>query len=626
VLRSRFSLLLAALSFLVVPSTGLAAGDLEDQVGFPKIALYRAGSGISGTTLAKYDLVVSDGNTTAVPNLDAAKALNPSFVGLIQPAMFNVDSWDIFAATYGAYDTLKTTTQALWGETLRAFNPSTDFLRNPDGSIHWVSGTGTVSVLNWQNADVARWSAKVTAHYALLYGQGHPGVLGIWGDNDLWSHWSYAFTGAAFSPSAWDDGYVIHHRELAARLPAGWIIGGNDISSVSADPSGYKGTIVDGWKLLNAAQAGMKEHAQRKLTSATGLDSLINSVLPFMTLKREDNRQRYVIIGLDGVSATSATARLGLAAACISGAYFWAYSGSSGAYATSFWMTDFDRYGAHWLGRPTGDPVNHASGLWSRTFANGAVIANLSGSSKTLYGVTVPNGDAAFVRGSYTSETSSPAPTPPPPAPSNDAPLLSSFSTTTDSGCTACNVIVNGSSADATVGGGSDSVDTAVAIADFGGSAGWSGRVWSRDSLVVSSSQPLTANLAVLQVRDTSGSLVYEIYVAPDRSIRLWSPEGGLRSSSINASTGIAAGDTARPVEVSALKNDSIVVRVDGVDTITVTGLSGASTGNQRYLAAGIDHYDATTTAESVHASHAMLGASTLGWLGTRTSATSTTP
>lgn len=627
--RSTLLLWLAALASLALPSTGLAAGELEDQVGFPKIALFRPGSGIGGPTLAKYDLVVSDGNATAIANLDAAKALNPSFIGLIEPSIYDGLFWDIFAATYGAYDTLKAPTQALWGEPLRAFNPSTDFLRNPDGSIHWVSGTGTVWMLNWQNADVARWSAKVAAHFARLYGEGHPGVAGIWGDGDLWSHWSYAFAGAAFSAPAWDDGYVIHHRELAARLPAGWIIGGNDISSVSAAPLGYKGTIVDGWKLLNAGEAGLKEHAQRKLTSAAGLDSLINSVLPFMTLKREDGRQRYVIIGVDGVSASSATARLGLAEACISGSYFWAYSGSSGAFdtATSFWMSDFDRYGAHWLGRPTGDPVNHASGLWSRTFANGAVIANLSGSTKTLYGVTVPNGDAAFVRGTYTSASSPPAPPPPPPASSNDAPLLSSYSTTTDSGCTACKVTVNGSSVDATIGGGADSVDTASAIADFGGSAGWSGRVWSREMLVVPSSQPLTANLAVLQLSDTNGSLVYEIYVAPDRSIRLWSPAGGLRSSSINASTGVTAGDTARRVEVSALKNDSIVVRVDGVDRITVADLSDASTGNQRYLSAGIDHYDTMSTSETMHASLAMLGVSTVGWLDTRTSSsTAATP
>ena len=40
------------------------------------------------------------------------------------------------------------------------------------------------------------------------------------------------------------------------------------------------------------------------------------------------------------------------------------------------------------------------------------------------------------------------------------------------------------------------------------------------------------------QVLDTAGSRVYELYVAPDRTLRLWSPPGGLSSGSINQSTG----------------------------------------------------------------------------------------
>ena len=76
-------------------------------------------------------------------------------------------------------------------------------------------------------------------------------------------------------------------------------------------------------------------------------------------------------------------------------------------------------------------------------------------------------------------------------------------------------------------------------------------------------------------------------------------------------------------VEVSALPNDSVVVRVDGQDRITLTGLSGSTSGNLRFLRIGIDHYDTGTSNEPISISHSDVGVSTLGWLGSRTSALS---
>jgi hypothetical protein len=66
-------------------------------------------------------------------------------------------------------------------------------------------------------------------------------------------------------------------------------------------------------------------------------------------------------------------------------------------------------------------------------------------------------------------------------------------------------------------------------------------------------------------------------------------------------------GSSSVRVEVSALK--------DGVDKFTISGLSGATSGNQRYLVAGINRYDGTQ-AQSKRVNHAKLWMTTAGWLG----------
>ena len=221
------------------------------------------------------------------------------------------------------------------------------------------------------------------------------------------------------------------------------------------------------------------------------------------------------------------------------------------------------------------------------------------------------------------SSGSAPAPAPAPQPPSGpDAPLLSGFVTTTDSGCAACKVSSGGGSVQATIGGGVDSVDTAYAASSFGGSSGWSGRVFARDVLQLPTGQAINGNLSVFQMRDSSGALVYELYVdGSNKTIRVWSPPGGLGSSPINADTGVAVTDgAAHRIEVSARANDSLVVRVDGSDRVSLTGLSGASTGNQATLRAGVDHYDTSGTSDGVTVYHSSVGATTIDWLGTRSS------
>jgi hypothetical protein len=184
----------------------------------------------------------------------------------------------------------------------------------------------------------------------------------------------------------------------------------------------------------------------------------------------------------------------------------------------------------------------------------------------------------------------------------------------TDADCPACRVAVRGGTITAAIEGGPENLDTAYAARDFGGPAGWSGRVFVRDRIELRRGR-LSANLAVTQVRDVHGGLVYELYVGGDGILRLWSPPGGLQARSINDSTGVAL-TQARPAvtaEVAAKANASVVVRVDGVTRLSLTGLSGATTGNQRYLRAGIDHYDASDI-QSVVVAHSQLAVQRDGW------------
>ena len=219
----------------------------------------------------------------------------------------------------------------------------------------------------------------------------------------------------------------------------------------------------------------------------------------------------------------------------------------------------------------------------------------------------VPNTSAKSASASATTTT-----TPPTVPPGFDA-------AATDPGCGGCVVSTTAAGElQAVIPGAADATDTAVGLHDFGGAGGLTGRVYSRDIVRLAAGQTLTDNLAIFQVLDTNGSLVYELYLDPNRTICLWSPPGGLRAASINLCTGsIVANDgtTNTRIEVSALANNSLIVRVNDTDKITLTGLSGATTTNQRSLRAGIDHYDGTSTSP-VTITHASVATSQTTWLG----------
>jgi hypothetical protein len=191
---------------------------------------------------------------------------------------------------------------------------------------------------------------------------------------------------------------------------------------------------------------------------------------------------------------------------------------------------------------------------------------------------------------------------------------------TTDPGCAGCSLTWNDPELEASIAGAADALDTAYATDDFGGAGGAAGRVFTRTLVRFPAGQTTARNIAVLQLRDATDQLVYEIYISNvDRSIRLFSPAGGLRATTINTSTGVLVpndGTGSARVEVSSLKNSSVIVRVDGLDKIVVADLSGATTGNQRYLRVGIDHYDGSSTADAKKVFHESVATSTADWLG----------
>ncbi len=205
-----------------------------------------------------------------------------------------------------------------------------------------------------------------------------------------------------------------------------------------------------------------------------------------------------------------------------------------------------------------------------------------------------------------------------------DQPNLSNFTEVKDVGCNGCSAVYEAASSTltATIAGGNDSYDTAYGLADFGGASGWNERTYSRVDFSLSPGTTFSGNLAIFQERDISGNLIYELWLAGNsREICLYSPITWIACSGV-----VAPNDgTSVRLEVSAQANSSFIIRINGVDKITKTNLSG-TTGPARYLRVGIDHYDTSTTNETVRVLHTNVGITTLGWLGDRTGPLVTPP
>jgi hypothetical protein len=205
-----------------------------------------------------------------------------------------------------------------------------------------------------------------------------------------------------------------------------------------------------------------------------------------------------------------------------------------------------------------------------------------------------------------------------------------------DAGCEICSVRPFQGGLEVTVAGGADSLDTAYAAYRLGGSSGLPGRVYTRIVLRRPVGRALSGNVYVLDVHDVKGALVFALYLhAPTGELFFLSPPGALHGGLINLGTRVivpADGKSARDVEVSALRNQSVIVRVDGVDEIKLGpwgaivhgvaihpaahGLSGGKSGNPRTLRAGILEYGGWTTADPLRLLFSGVTASGRSWPG----------
>ena len=391
--------LLALAAALAVTAAAAPARPYEDtRAGFPKIAAYRPGCSTSGAQAAQFDWFVTDGRCPAA--IDGGYRANRSLLGMIQPSGRGED---LFAATYGGYSQMTSPVHDPRLGTIRAFRP-TDWLQDASGGVHEY---GTVEVLDWTSLDTAIWSADVMAYWAKRNGalaKRHPGIAGVWGDNDLWGDQTYAFTGTkAESPSlraTWDTNVVLHHQRLAKDLP-GMIIGGNDVASYADDPGAYRGKQARGWLLPGLSSAGMRECADRYfgLYDPHGVDIIIRSAQRYLAGKAVDRKQRYLMLNNCGASSIQIN-EYSLAVATIAGMYYWPYI--DGDWATTLSIApsipDVARNGKrHWLGAPTGAPQQLASGFWKRTFQHGVVYVNSSGTSRAADGHTIDNQTGLFL-------------------------------------------------------------------------------------------------------------------------------------------------------------------------------------------------------------------------------------
>ncbi len=187
-----------------------------------------------------------------------------------------------------------------------------------------------------------------------------------------------------------------------------------------------------------------------------------------------------------------------------------------------------------------------------------------------------------------------------------------------DDGCDGCSITASGETWSATVEGGPDHLDTAYAVTDFGGETGWEGVVYSRHTVRLDTPDELSGHLAVFQVRDVDDELVYEIYVRKETgTLWVWSPEGGLQSGVTNEDTGVpvASEGAGTVVEVAALANDSVVVRVDGAEMVVLNDLDGATSGPQASLRVGIIGYEGQMV-ETARVTHGLPRVSRGGWPG----------
>ena len=201
-----------------------------------------------------------------------------------------------------------------------------------------------------------------------------------------------------------------------------------------------------------------------------------------------------------------------------------------------------------------------------------------------------------------------------------EMPLLSRFEQVASDACGLCTVTISQRGITASVSGLHSRAVSAYGRRDFAPPGGWPGRVWIRDVVRLPRVQAVSRAFTFFEVRDVGNELVYELVAQPDRSIALRSPAGGLTADAVVAPTEVKLplNGAARRVEVSALADDSVLVRIDGVDRVVLTDLQGAETSYQRYIQVGVLNHQPNDSSHRTVVRHDGIGVSAARWLAQR--------
>jgi hypothetical protein len=285
---------------------------------------------------------------------------------------------------------------------------------------------------NGTDDTTAEWAARLKSHWFFkdLGGTGwtdnHPGVQGVWGDNFLWydtiAHYQdQGYEGSPYVGTAqqWDTGLVRNMQKVRSILGENALLGGNDAANACVHEAVvYHGSIPNGdCTSVDAAMwesTGYDLYAPQATSGAQfGWDTRIPEFDNWIKAGQAQGRAKYGIMVLYGTCGlanlghplTAQDLRVGLAMATIGGIDLWAVHdcnwGTAAVPGGQFSipeMGDTTSYPRGWLGQPTSDPVRVALGHWKRAFTGGTVYANITGSSWSVDGHTVPVKDALFVK------------------------------------------------------------------------------------------------------------------------------------------------------------------------------------------------------------------------------------
>jgi hypothetical protein len=413
------------------PGQRLQSHVRRDPAHFPKLASHLAFNFDDGSTNARFAFNVIRGCNPSVA--DRSFRINRKQVNFIVPGMTAPpspacgDEWG-FAVTYGTgyqqHDRQLVSPHPGIGR-IRAFNDAAcqDVACYADGAQMYDETNWVLNMASFGTPDsTAEWAARLRAHWYLEDLDGdpsrHPGVHGIWGDNFTWygPYFKEKRSAGDAPPAAtgqeWDDGAIRNQRTLRSLLGPDVLLGANGLGSACGFDDSYEGSVSGAECTLGDATMWEGYGSAHYLDDPGNFDDAIAQFARWMTT-RSNGRAKYGIMaeygtcgtGNLGHPLTARDKRMGLALATVGGIALWAVQDCGwettvvpGGQFSIPEMGDNATYPRGWLGQPTSEPIKVDSGQWKRRFTGGNVYANATDESWDVDDVSVPAGDALFVK------------------------------------------------------------------------------------------------------------------------------------------------------------------------------------------------------------------------------------